>query len=141
MANPMHDDDVVKEQPLIEHLVELRTRLLKIISILLIVFIPLLFLANDIYAIISEPLRDLMPPDSRMIATEVASPFLTPFKLALVTSFFITMPFVLHQIWSFIAPGLYKNEKSALLPYLIATPVLFIVGGILVYYFNTLRVT
>ncbi len=134
MANPMHDDDVVKEQPLIEHLVELRTRLLKIISILLIVFIPLLFLANDIYAIISEPLRDLMPPDSRMIATEVASPFLTPFKLALVTSFFITMPFVLHQIWSFIAPGLYSFEKKIMAPIFITSVALFYLGMAFAYF-------
>ena len=99
-------------QPLVEHLIELRTRLLKIVSIMFLIFVPLLFFANDIYDLISEPLRNLLPPGATMIATEVASPFLTPFKLAFVTSFFIAIPFILHQIWSFIAPGLYSYEKK-----------------------------
>ena len=76
-------------QPLVEHLIELRSRLLKIAGIVFVTFIPLLFFANDIYELVSEPLRNLLPPGATMIATEVASPFLTPFKLAFVTSFFL----------------------------------------------------
>ncbi|MBT6585099.1 MAG: hypothetical protein HON77_12405, partial [Gammaproteobacteria bacterium] len=92
-------------QPLVDHLIELRTRLLHAILSVLIIFLPLFYVANDIYAYISEPLRQFLPEGTSMIATDVASPFLTPFKLSLVLSIFVAMPYILHQIWSFIAPG------------------------------------
>ena len=101
MKTLKNEESLDEGQPLVEHLIELRARLLKIIGFVFLIFLPLLFFANDIYDLISKPLRNLMPPGSSMIATEVASPFLTPFKLAFVTSFFISIPFILHQTWSF----------------------------------------
>ena len=117
-----------KNQPLIEHLIELRSRILHSIISVLIVFLPLFYFANDLYRYISEPLRVFLPEDSSMIATEVASPFLTPFKLSLVLALFMAMPYILHQVWSFIAPGLYKKEKRLALPILCSSIVLFYIG-------------
>ncbi len=115
-------------QPLIDHLIELRTRILHSILSILVIFLPLFYFANDIYSYISEPLREFLPEGTTMIATEVASPFLTPFKLTLVLSIFIAMPFILHQIWSFIAPGLYSGEKKIALPLLTSSIILFYAG-------------
>jgi len=120
--------------PLVAHLTELRSRLLRIVLIWLLIFAGLFYFANDIYAFISEPLRALMPPGTSMIATDVASPFLTPFKLTLVSALFIAMPFVLHQIWGFIAPGLYKHEKRIAIPLLVSSILLFY-GGMAFAYF------
>lgn len=116
-------------QPLVEHLLELRTRLLHSVLVVLVIFAPLFYFANDIYVYISEPLRQFLPEGTSMIATEVASPFLTPFKLALVLAIFIAIPFILHQLWSFIAPGLYGNEKRLAGPLLVSSVLLFY-GGI-----------
>ena len=121
-------------QPLIEHLIELRSRLLYALMSVLIIFLPLFYFANEIYIYISEPLRMFLPEGTNMIATEVASPFLTPFKLALVLSVFIAMPYILHQIWSFIAPGLYVNEKRVATPLLISSIVLFYTGIAFAFY-------
>ena len=117
-----------KNQPLIEHLIELRSRILNSIISIILVFLPLFYFANDLYAYISEPLRVFLPENSSMIATEVASPFLTPFKLSLVLALFVAMPFVLHQVWGFIAPALYKKEKRFALPVLLSSIILFYVG-------------
>ena len=117
-----------KNQPLIEHLIELRSRILNSIISIILVFLPLFYFANDLYAYISEPLRGFLPENSSMIATEVASPFLTPFKLSLVLALFVAMPFVLHQVWGFIAPALYKKEKRFALPVLLSSIILFYVG-------------
>ena len=122
------------DMPLVAHLTELRSRLLRIVLIWLLIFAGLFYFANDIYAFISEPLRALMPPGTSMIATDVASPFLTPFKLTLVSALFIAMPFVLHQIWGFIAPGLYKHEKRIAIPLLVSSILLFY-GGMAFAYF------
>jgi sec-independent protein translocase protein TatC len=116
-------------QPLVEHLLELRSRLLNSVLIVLIVFLPLFYVAGDIYAFISEPLRQYLPEGTTMIATEVASPFLVPFKLALILAMFISIPYILHQLWSFVAPGLYGSEKRIALPLLISSVILFY-GGI-----------
>lgn len=129
-----NEESLDKGQPLVEHLIELRTRILKIVGIVFVTFIPLLFFANDIYDLISEPLRNLLPPGATMIATEVASPFLTPFKLAFVTSFFITIPFILHQIWGFIAPGLYSSEKKFMGPIFLTSILLFYLGIAFAYF-------
>ena len=123
-----------KGQPLIDHLVELRTRLLKAILSVLIIFLPLFYSANDIYSYVSEPLRQFLPEGTTMIATDVASPFLTPFKLSLVLSIFIAMPYILHQIWSFIAPGLYSNEKKVAMPLLLSSILLFYTGIAFAFY-------
>lgn len=121
-------------QPLIEHLIELRTRILHGIFSVLIIFLPLFYFANDIYTYISGPLRVFLPEGTTMIATEVASPFLTPFKLTLVLSIFIAMPYILHQIWSFVAPGLYSGEKKIALPLLTSSIILFYAGIAFAFY-------
>lgn len=121
--------DTDEGQPLVEHLLELRTRILHSVLAVLVIFLPLFYFANDIYSYVSEPLRKFMPEGTSMIATEVASPFLTPFKLTLVLAVFIAIPFILHQLWSFIAPGLYGNEKRVAFPLLVSSVLLFY-GGI-----------
>ncbi|MEM8563146.1 MAG: twin-arginine translocase subunit TatC [Pseudomonadota bacterium] len=120
--------------PLVAHLTELRDRLLRAILSVLVVFIALFPFANEIYAFVSEPLRALLPPGSTMIATEVAAPFLTPFKLTLFTAIFIAIPYVLYQIWSFIAPGMYKHEKRLALPLLASSVALFYAGAAFAYF-------
>ena len=130
----MTDADQDHGQPLVEHLTELRSRLLYALMSVLIIFLPLFYFANEIYIYISEPLRMFLPEGTNMIATEVASPFLTPFKLTLVLSIFIAMPYILHQIWSFIAPGLYVNEKRIATPLLISSIVLFYTGIAFAFY-------
>lgn len=121
--------DTDEGQPLVEHLLELRTRILHSVLAVMVIFVPLFYFANNIYAYVSEPLRKFMPEGTSMIATEVASPFLTPFKLTLVLAVFIAIPFILHQLWSFIAPGLYGNEKRVAFPLLVSSVLLFY-GGI-----------
>ncbi len=126
--------DTNNEQPIIQHLLELRTRLLRALLSVLIVFIALFGFANDIYEFVANPLQQLLPEHSTMIATDVASPFLTPFKLTLFVSLFIAMPFILYQIWAFIAPALYKHEKRLALPLFAASVILFYTGIAFAYY-------
>ena len=121
-------------QPLVTHLVELRDRLLRAVLSVLVVFICLFPFANDIYTFVSEPLRELLPQGSSMIATEVASPFLTPFKLTLVVALFLAMPYVLFQIWAFVAPGMYRKEKRIALPLLASSVLLFYAGAAFAYF-------
>ncbi|RRJ83525.1 twin-arginine translocase subunit TatC [Aestuariirhabdus litorea] len=122
------------EQPLISHLVELRDRILRCVLAVLVIFLGLFYFANEIYAFVSEPLRAFLPEGSTMIATEVASPFLTPFKLTIVLAIFLAIPFILHQIWSFIAPGLYQHEKRIAIPMLFSSVLLFYAGIAFAYY-------
>jgi sec-independent protein translocase protein TatC len=121
-------------QPLVAHLTELRDRLLKALLAILIAFIGLFPFANNIYTFISEPLRALLPEGSSMIATEVASPFLTPFKLTLVLAIFVAIPVILYQIWAFVAPGMYRNEKRIAFPLLASSVVLFYTGAAFAYF-------
>ena len=120
--------------PLVAHLTELRDRLLRALLAVLIVFIGLFPFANEIYAFVSEPLRALLPEGSTMIATEVASPFLTPFKLTLFTAIFLAIPYVLYQVWSFIAPGMYRHEKRLAIPLLVSSVGLFYAGAAFAYF-------
>ena len=122
------------EQPLIGHLIELRNRLLRILACVGIVFLVLFPFANDLYEWLALPLLRHLPAESTMIATEVASPFLAPFKFTLVLAFFLSMPFVLYQFWAFIAPGLYRNERRIVLPLLASSSLLFY-GGVAFAYF------
>lgn len=122
------------QAPLIEHLIELRSRLMRAVIVILVVFLGLYSFANDIYTFVAEPLMALLPEGSQMIATEVASPFLAPFKLTLVVAVFIAIPFVLHQAWAFIAPGLYDNEKALAIPILVSSIALFYGGAAFAYY-------
>lgn len=121
-------------QPLVAHLTELRDRLLKALLSILVVFLCLFPFSNEIYTFVSEPLRAILPAGSSMIATEVASPFLTPFKLTLFAALFIAIPYVLFQIWSFIAPGMYRQEKRLAIPLLISSVLLFYAGAAFAYF-------
>ncbi len=130
----MIDDIDDRPQPLVAHLTELRDRLLKGILAILLVFCGLFYFANDIYAFVSEPLRALLPEGATMIATEVASPFLTPFKLTLVTAVFVAIPYLFYQIWSFVAPGMYRKEKRLAIPLLLSSILLFYAGAAFAYF-------
>jgi len=123
-----------KEQPLIAHLAELRDRLLRALACIFAVFLLLSFFANDIYHAVALPLLAQMPDNTTMIATEVASPFLVPFKLAFFSAVFIAMPYILYQVWAFIAPGLYQKELHFALPLLVTSIVLFYVGMCFAYF-------
>ena len=127
-------DSTDQPLPLVAHLTELRDRLLRALLAVLLVFICLFPFANDIYTFVSEPLRSLLPAGTSMIATEVASPFLTPFKLTLVAAVFVSMPFVLYQAWSFIAPGMYRHEKRLAIPLLFSSVALFYAGAAFAYF-------
>ena len=126
-----------KESGFISHLAELRKRLIHSFIFLVIFFIGCYFFAEYLYGFLVEPFAKAVKDDGsdrRLIFTALQETFLTYLKVSFFTAFFVTCPFILMQIWKFIAPGLYKHEKSAILPYLIITPILFFLGGILVYY-------
>ena len=125
-------DDV--EQPLISHLVELRDRLLRMILAVAVVFLLLIPFSNKLFTHLSGPLLAHMPENTSMIAIEVASPFLTPFKLTLFLALFICIPFLLYQLWAFIAPGLYRHERRLVMPLLASSTVLFYAGAAFAYY-------
>ena len=122
------------QQPLIAHLVELRDRLLRGVLAVLIIAACLLPFSNDLYHFLSEPLLSHLPETSTMIATEVASPFLIPFKLTLSVAILLAIPVLLYQLWAFIAPGLYDNERKLVFPLLFASTMLFFLGIIFAYY-------
>lgn len=130
----MTDADLDTPQPLVAHLTELRDRLLRAVLAILVAFICLFPFANEIYAFVAEPLQSLLPEGSSMIATEVASPFLTPFKLTLVLAIFVAIPYVLFQVWAFVAPGMYKQEKRIAFPLLASSVLLFYSGAAFAYY-------
>jgi len=122
------------EMTFVEHLVELRNRLLRVVLAVLCFLVVLFPFANDLYALLAEPLLRHLPEGTSMIATQVASPFLTPFKLSIVLSIFLAMPVVLYQVWSFVAPGLYKHERRLIFPLLITSSVLFYLGMAFAYF-------
>ena len=131
------NDEKIKQSSFVEHLTELRSRLVKTIIYLFIFFIICYFFAENIYSFLLAPYAEAVKDDEinrRMIFTALHETFVTYLKVAFFAAMFITSPIILTQIWKFVAPGLYKNEKKALLPYLIATPTLFLLGGMLVYY-------
>jgi len=123
-----------REMPFIEHLIELRSRLLKIVAVVLVAFLGLAPFADRLYTWLAGPLLKHLPEQGTMIAIDVASPFLTPFKLALVVAIFATLPFTFYQIWGFVAPGLYRHEKRLLLPLLVASTLLFYAGAAFAYF-------
>ena len=118
-----------REQPLIEHLVELRARLLRSLLVVFVVFVGMSVFASEIYSAVATPLFAKLPEGSTMIATEVAAPFLVPFKLCLFLSVFATMPYLLYQAWAFVAPGLYDSERRFAIPMLLSSIVLFYAGA------------
>jgi len=119
---------------LMSHLVELRDRVVRMVVAVLAIFASLFYWANDIYIYLAEPLTRHMPEGATMIAIDVASPFLTPFKLVLMLSVFLAMPVILHQCWSFVAPGLYATEKRIAGPLLVSSILLFYTGVAFAYY-------
>tara|TARA_B100001063_G_scaffold200705_1_gene193924 strand:+ start:300 stop:1046 length:747 start_codon:yes stop_codon:yes gene_type:complete len=127
------EDEELAEGTLLSHLIELRSRLLVIATAVVIAFVVLLPFSRDIFTLVSEPLRDVLPGNA-MIATAVASPLLTPFKLTFFAALFLVMPVVLFQVWNFIAPGLYKNEKRFAIPLLATSIVLFYLGIAFAYF-------
>ena len=131
MNNPSAPD---AEQPFISHLIELRDRLLRCILVVLVLFLSMAYYANPIYSYLAGPLMAHMPAGSQMIAIEVASPFLTPFKLTLMVAIFAAIPYLLYQVWAFVAPGLYQHERRLVLPLLFASTVLFYGGMAFAYY-------
>mgnify|MGYP000262086771 CR=1 FL=1 len=122
------------QQSLFDHLLELRTRILRAVLAVLIIFCSLIYFAQDIYQYLAEPLLATMPEGTQMIATDVASPFFAPFKLTMVLSIFLAMPFILFQIWAFIAPGLYQNEKRLVAPLMAGSTFLFYSGIAFAYF-------
>ena len=116
------------------HLQELRSRILKSLIVILVCFLGLIYFSNDIYLLLSEPLLSFLPSNSSMIATEVASPFLTPLKLTFYVSLLVSMPFLLNQIWRFIAPGMYENEKTLSFLIMLSSLVLFYLGVLFTYF-------
>ncbi|MBL4567022.1 MAG: twin-arginine translocase subunit TatC [Porticoccus sp.] len=127
-------DKLLFSDSFMTHIVELRNRLIRCLVVILVIFIGLFAFSNDLYLYVSEPLRAHLPETSSMIATDVTSPFLTPFKLTLVLSFFAAMPFILYQVWAFAAPGLYKKEKIIMLPLFFSSVLLFYSGMAFAYY-------
>lgn len=127
-------DSQDKELPLVHHLIELRTRLLRILIFVTVVFFVLFNFSNQIYGIISAPLQKLLPANTSMIATDVISPFLTPMKLTLFTALLGSIPYILYQIWAFVAPGLYKHEKKIVIPLLVSSVLLFYTGMAFAYF-------
>ncbi len=132
--NDSADNTPLKEQPFVSHLLELRDRLLRALAAVAVFFIFLFPFANDIYIWVASPLMAHLPEGTSMIATEVASPFLTPFKLSLVSAVFLAIPFILYQLWAFIAPGLYQHEKRLVAPLVASSTLLFYIGMLFAYY-------
>ncbi len=128
------DKDGGEPQTLISHLIELRQRLVRIVLAILVVFAVLTPFANSLFSLAARPLIERLPDGITMIATDVASPFLTPFKLTFVLAIFLTIPVTLYQVWAFVAPGLYRKEKRLVMPLLVSSTLLFYAGIAFAYF-------
>jgi sec-independent protein translocase protein TatC len=122
------------QESFLSHLVELRDRLIRVLIALLIVFVPMAFFARELYTLLAAPLLHVLPAGGTMIATDVVGVFLVPMKVALTVSFLVILPYVLYQLWAFVAPGLYAHEKRFAVPLLIASVVLFFIGMAFAYF-------
>jgi len=125
---------VTPTENFISHLIELRTRLLRIVIGMLIVFMALFPFANEVYALLAEPLLSQLPSGGQMIATGVTTPFFVPLKVAMMAAFLIALPHTLYQVWAFVAPGLYAHEKKFMVPVIIAASLLFLAGMAFAYF-------
>lgn len=132
--NNSPESDLDEGQSFVSHLLELRDRLLRMVLAVLAIFLGLFYFANDLYTIVAGPLMAHLPEGSTMVAIDVASPFLTPFKLTMVLSIFLAMPYILHQLWKFVAPGLYAHERRLAMPILATSIVLFYLGMAFAYF-------
>lgn len=130
----LENDDNLADMPLTEHLVELRSHLIKIMIVLAVIFLALVGFSRELYDLISEPLIEILPAASTMIAIDPVANFMAPIRLTLLTSAFFAMPFILYQIWAFVAPGLYKHEKRIAVPILLSSIVLFYTGVAFAYF-------
>lgn len=128
------EPEKLAEGTLISHLLELRDRLVRALIAVAIIAVPCLIFANDIFTFIAEPLRAKLPEGATLIAMSVVSPFLTPFKMALFVAVFAAMPYVLWQVWAFVAPGLYRREKRFAIPLVLSSIVLFYAGVAFAYF-------
>jgi sec-independent protein translocase protein TatC len=129
------EPEQLAEGTLISHLLELRDRLLRALVAVGIAFVPCMYYSNDIFSFVAQPLLAKLPQGSNLIATGVMSPFTTPFKLSFFVALFVAMPYVLYQIWAFVAPGLYRHEKRFALPLLVSSILLFYGGMAFAYFF------
>jgi sec-independent protein translocase protein TatC len=129
------EPEKLAEGTLISHLLELRDRLIRALVAVAIAFLPCMYYSSQIFTFMATPLREKLPKGTQLIATTVMSPFLTPFKLSLFTAVFVAMPFVIYQLWAFVAPGLYRHEKRFAIPLLVSAIVLFYVGVTFAYFF------
>lgn len=135
MQSPQYEpDDELTKMPFTVHLIELRRRLIRIVLLVLGLFLCMLPFANHLYEALSSPLRGKLPANSSMIATDVTATFLAPFKLNFFVAIMLVMPFILYQLWQFIAPALYKNEKRIAIPILLSSIVLFYLGIAFAYF-------
>jgi len=134
MTPPAAEDDT-GAQGFLSHLVELRSRLLRAVAVVLVLALALIPIGNRLYTLIAAPLLSKLPVGAQMIAIDPASPFFTPLKLSFFVALIIAMPFVLYQIWAFVAPGLYRREQRLALPLLISSTLLFYLGCAFAYYF------
>jgi len=130
----MTTEDTDRELPFLSHLLELRDRLLRMLLAIAVVFVVLMPFANPLYTFVAQPLMSNMPAGTTMIATQVASPFLAPFKLTLVAAVFAAMPYILYQFWGFVAPGLYQHERRLVLPLVASSVLLFYLGAAFAYF-------
>ncbi len=134
MSDAVPDKEGLAESTLLSHLLELRDRLLRAMIATLVIALPCLYFANDIFSWLSAPLRNQLPEGATLIATSVVAPFMTPFKLALLAAIFFAMPVILYQIWAFVAPGLYRHERRFALPLFVSSVVLFYGGAAFAYF-------
>ncbi len=130
---PLSEEDL-KEMPFTAHLLELRTHLVRVFGAVIGLFLLLVGFSRQLYTLFSAPLREQLPATATMIATDVTSTFMAPIRLTLYAAVFLAMPYILHQIWQFVAPGLYKQEKKLAIPLLVASVVLFYLGVAFAYY-------
>ena len=128
------EPEQLAEGTLISHLLELRDRLLRAFLAVIVAFVPIAFFSNEVFTLVAQPLIDKLPAGSSLIATSVISPFMTPFKLAFFVALFAAMPYVLYQVWAFVAPGLYRHEKRFALPLLLSSIILFYAGVAFAYF-------
>jgi sec-independent protein translocase protein TatC len=131
---PQEEEEISSEQGFMTHLIELRSRLLKAVAAVLVVLVALVPFANRLYTALAAPLVARLPQGAHLIATEVASPFITPLKLAFYTALFIAMPVIVYQLWAFVRPGLYRHEKRLAQPLLVAAVLLFYIGCAFAYF-------
>jgi sec-independent protein translocase protein TatC len=136
MLPPMSEEpEKLAEGTLISHLLELRDRLIRALVAVALAFIPCMFYSNRIFAFVATPLEEKLPKGHKMIATTVMSPFTTPFKLSLFVAVFLAAPFIIYQLWAFVAPGLYRHEKRFAIPLLVSSILLFYIGIVFAYFF------